>query len=84
MKKKTAIILVSPSGLPVASVLQKELEQSTVYTTAPVEGCTQIDHIAAFVEQNFTEFSTFIFIGAMGICVRSIAPCLGTNIRIRQ
>jgi precorrin-4 C11-methyltransferase len=77
MKKKTAIILVSPSGLPVASVLQKELEQSTVYTTAPVEGCTQIDHIASFVEQNFTEFSTFIFIGAMGICVRSIAPCLG-------
>ena len=51
---KTAIILVSETGMASARLLHK------VFPAAP----------------NFNRYDAFIFIGALGICVRSIAPCV--------
>ena len=45
-------------------------------STRPHASVTQIDSIAVFLDNNFTQFDTLIFIGALGICVRSIAPHL--------
>jgi precorrin-4 C11-methyltransferase len=45
-------------------------------STRPQAPATPIESIAAFLENNFSTFDTLIFIGALGICVRSIAPYL--------
>ena len=71
---KTAILLVSETGQPVVRTLSKELIDAKIYTTTSAEGCVRIDSIATFMEESFTQFDAFIFIGAMGICVRAIAP----------
>lgn len=74
--KTIAIILISESGLSLAKTLREELQDSEIYCTLPAEGCRQINSISEFTQENFNNFQSFIFIGAMGICVRSIAPCV--------
>ena len=107
---KTAILLISASGLPVARALSRELKETILVSTKPVEGCLRVDSLQDFVRQAFlpptsttsttstepantapdtspdagTEQSgrpwdALIFIGAMGICVRTIAPYVGSK-----
>lgn len=73
---KIAIILISEAGLHVARTLLAGLPASGVFTLRHEEGCTHIDSAAGFTAENFNRYDAFIFIGAMGICVRSIAPCI--------
>ena len=76
---KIAIILISETSLAIAQTLQKELPLSAIFSTSQVvseQGCRYIDSIQMFVSEAFTNYDAFIFIGAMGICVRSIAPCV--------
>lgn len=70
----TAIVLISANSLPLAQVLEKELPDSRIYHTTAIAGCQQMDSVSSFIDDNFSRFQAFIFIGAMGICVRSIAP----------
>ena len=58
--QKIAIIPISEAGSEVASKLKRELGASTLPRTD--------------VGQRWNDFDAFIFIGAMGICVRTIAP----------
>ncbi len=74
--KTTAIILISESSLSLAKTLKEELQDSKIYCTLPIESCRQISSISTFTQENFNNFRSLIFIGAMGICVRSIAPCI--------
>lgn len=76
-KYTTAIVLISANSLPLAQTLEKELPDSRIYHTAPIEGCQQIESVGSFIDRSFDSFQGFIFIGAMGICVRSIAPHVG-------
>lgn len=71
---KTAIILISESGLALARTLKQELPEAEVYTTAQAEGTHPIDSVADFTAGSFCHFDALVFIGAMGICVRAIAP----------
>lgn len=72
-----AIILVSESGLPLARTLQRELGEAGIYAKGiETEGCTEISSYSGFMREHFSEFESIVFIGAMGICVRSIAACL--------
>lgn len=74
---KTAIIIASDNGAQTAGVLCKELrEEATVFSVTNREGCVQIDSVTGFTETYFREYEAFVFIGAMGICVRAIAPCV--------
>lgn len=75
---KTAIILVSEAGLSTAQLLLSELAdaQSEIFTPRHEGGCTHIDSVGSFTTENFNRYDALIFIGAMGICVRSIAPCI--------
>lgn len=73
---KTAIILISEAGLHVARTLLAELPASGVFTLRHEEGCTHIDSAVDFTAEKFSRYDAFIFIGAMGICIRSIAPCI--------
>lgn len=70
---KTAVIMISEANRDIAMTLKKELPGVTVYTKTDAEGCEKISSYSDFVKQNFNHFDSFIFIGALGICVRAIA-----------
>ena len=84
--KQIAIILVSESSLPLArSVAERQPREMpeqvghdavVIYTKNEVPGCTPIGPYAPFLKAHWEEFAAVVFIGAMGICVRSIAPAL--------
>ena len=57
---KVAIIQISEAGSEIASMLKREL------------GATIIER--SMVSGQWSMFDAFVFIGAMGICVRTIAP----------
>lgn len=71
---KTAIILTSESSYPLAETIKKELADSQIYTKASIKGTEHICSINDCVKDIFEKTESFVFIGAMGICVRSIAP----------
>ena len=73
---KNAIILVSESSLPLAKIVAELLSDSAIYSQKELEGCTVIKSYALFMRENFSKLEQIVFIGAMGICVRSIAPCI--------
>ena len=73
---KTAIILISEAGLSIAQSLLNELPDSEIFTLGHEEGCTHIESAGKFTAENFNRYDAFVFIGAMGICVRTIAPCV--------
>lgn len=73
---KTAIILISQAGLPVAHALQAELDDVTTVSTAAVGEGQTVDSLSAYVAEAFHSYDALIFIGAMGICVRTVAPYL--------
>ena len=57
---KIAVIQISEAGKDIAKTLQRELSAKMVQRTD--------------VGKQWTKYDAFIFIGAMGICVRTIAP----------
>ena len=57
---KVAIIQISEAGKDIANTLQRELGAKIISRTE--------------VGQRWNDFDAFVFIGAMGICVRTIAP----------
>lgn len=71
------ILLISEAGLPVAEQIQREYPQAKIYSKNKIKGVEEITSIKAFLEEYFAQTDTLIFIGAMGICVRSIAPFVG-------
>lgn len=79
MKEKTAIILISSQALPMAQLLQKELGDCTIFSQKTLDGCTQVESYGDFVAASFAAYDRFLFIGAMGICVRCIAPCVSSK-----
>ena len=60
MQKKIAIIQVSKGGESIAALLQRELSARMIQRSE--------------VGQEWKKQDAFVFIGAMGICVRTIAP----------
>ncbi len=58
--QKVAIIQISEAGKEIASMLQRELKAKIISRT--------------MVGKEWKKFDGFVFIGAMGICVRTIAP----------
>lgn len=70
----TAIIASSDKGLALATSLVKELPDSAVYSTRKGSEVNDIESIAKFLSGSIGNFSQLVFIGALGICVRSIAP----------
>ena len=77
-----AIILISEASLPLAKTLQRELPDTLIYTKNECEGCISITSCHRFIEEHFNDFDSIIFIGAMGICVRSIAAVSYTHLTL--
>lgn len=68
------IILISKTGLPIAQSIRKEYPSMDIVTTTDAEGCTRVAAYEPYLSEEFAKTEVFIFIGAMGICVRLIAP----------
>ena len=75
---KTAILLISSTGLPTAKTIQKEFGYD-MFSLHEEEGSIHIESLDAFLHASFHSYEALIFIGAMGICVRSIAPYIGSK-----
>ncbi|MBR1595091.1 MAG: precorrin-4 C(11)-methyltransferase [Phocaeicola sp.] len=75
---KTAILLISSTGLPTAKTIQKEFGYD-IFSLHEAEGSIHVESLDAFLHASFHSYEALIFIGAMGICVRSIAPYIGSK-----
>lgn len=71
--KKTAIIVASEKGRDLGLDISKALGGIEIFSSKDREQCTLITSIPQFIKDNFDKYTEFIFIGAMGICVRAIA-----------
>ncbi len=78
--ERIAIILSSKHGGSFAQLIAKEVgEDIKIISTHPskeigVEGAIEVTLLSEWIEQNINNYSSFIFIGAVGIAVRLIAP----------
>lgn len=70
---KQAIILTSEAGYSIAKMIVKELPYTEIFSKTNLEGVTKIDSITQCVGKLFSLYESIIFIGAMGICIRSIS-----------
>lgn len=71
-----AIILVTGQSIQMSKAIERELGDTVIYTKNDCDGCIAIGSYSKFLLEHFSEFESIIFIGAMGICVRSIAACI--------
>ncbi|MEM6720890.1 MAG: precorrin-4 C(11)-methyltransferase [Bacteroidota bacterium] len=73
---KVAILSFTDNGLKIAKTLQNEFYRSKVFTTRDCEeskDIKQITSVSELMETSFQKYEAWIFVGALGICVRSIA-----------
>lgn len=69
-----AVIAVSPQGITIAEQLKVEWqEQLTIFSTHQHSSVESIRNIKEHVDAHFGDYSAWVFIGAMGICIRTIA-----------
>ncbi len=71
---KYKIILSSEGGLDVAREIANELNNTEIISTIELEDVTRVRSLSEWVTENFKECDALIFVGAMGIAVRCIAP----------
>lgn len=80
MKRQQHIAIISGTdrALQVAERISKELPGAAIFSTrtGTVGQMQPIDSIASFLAENFHQYQAMVFIGSLGICVRSIAPFL--------
>lgn len=76
MNRSIALLPVTEAGAPLARTIRKEFPEATLYSAAGLPDGIRITSLPAFLEEKFASFDALIFIGALGICVREIAPFL--------
>ena len=72
---KTAVLLISNAGLSTAKAIKKKFGYD-IFSLHEEESSIHIDSLDSFLQKSFRSYEALIFIGAMGICVRSITPYL--------
>ncbi|WP_455640624.1 precorrin-4 C(11)-methyltransferase [Parabacteroides sp.] len=73
-KRSVAIVVVSVSSLPLARQIKKLYPEAIIYSKEAQEETVVMESIDSIVGDLFLQSDAIIFIGAMGICVRCIAP----------
>ena len=76
--KKITIITTTDRGIALAKKLQQEIPKSIIVTTRPTvdESLSKVESLSDFLSGHFNKTDGFIFITALGACVRLIAPYL--------
>ena len=70
------IILLNETALPLAHQIQQVWTDATLVCKKRVSGCQTISSYADFLTSALPTLEGVVFIGAMGICVRSIVPLI--------
>jgi len=70
----TFIIINNRFAMATAERIAAKMEGSSIVSVAGYAGSLKINSIQLFLQKEFQNSDLLIFIGAMGICVRSIAP----------
>ncbi len=70
------IILLNETALPLAHQIQQVWTDATLVCKKRVSGCQTISSYADFLTAALPTLEGVVFIGAMGICVRSIVPLM--------
>lgn len=76
-EEKVCIVTFTDSGLAIGRIIQDEFYRSKLYTTRETvysKDLVKIENLDKLLKDKFHSFDTWIFVGALGICVRSIAP----------
>lgn len=74
--RNIAILLISETALNIAQTIKRELPCTEIYCKSSIPGCTKINSLADITAKLFPSVEALVFIGAMGICVRTIAPLI--------
>lgn len=74
MRNKIGILVTSELGLHLAQTIKQEFTESDIFAKVNHENIYTISTIAECVTEIFDSYESLVFIGAMGICIRSIAP----------
>ncbi|MFI3289534.1 MAG: precorrin-4 C(11)-methyltransferase [Rikenellaceae bacterium] len=69
-----AIVVSSSSAIPMAQIISTELNNAPIISRFKADSVTTVDSLSRWVADNFKSYESLIFIGAMGIAVRFIAP----------
>lgn len=86
MHKRIAIIAITETGIALGRSLKSLLVADgfagcKLFSSRAAERVEPIESLSSFIRQSFGSFDAFIFIGSLGICVRSIAPVLQSKHR---
>jgi len=81
MHERIAIIALTETGIALGHALKSLLVADGftgcgLFSSRNSELAEQVESVPAFVRQSFGSFDAFLFIGSLGICVRSIALVL--------
>ncbi|MCE1273657.1 MAG: precorrin-4 C(11)-methyltransferase [Chlorobiales bacterium] len=81
MHERIAIIAITETGIALGHSLKSMIEadgfaRCGLFSSRNSELVEPIESVPAFVQCSFGSFDAFVFIGSLGICVRSIAPVL--------
>ncbi|PCH76349.1 MAG: precorrin-4 C(11)-methyltransferase [Flavobacteriaceae bacterium] len=81
--KKISIIAITDKGIEQALILQKQFPKSLVITTRETshESVSVVASISTYIQDNFAKLDGICFVSALGICVRTIAPCLNDKLK---
>lgn len=78
---KIAVVVLSDRGEEIAETIRKEEPEISVFTVRERKDAGSIGSVTALVTEKFGQYDAWVFIGALGICVRSIASCLQSKYR---
>lgn len=70
----TAILAISPKGMETALLIARELGGCTIYSLEDHPQATKTNSFSDIVSRAFRDRQDIVVVGAMGICVRLIAP----------
>ncbi|MFR9523731.1 MAG: precorrin-4 C(11)-methyltransferase [Rikenellaceae bacterium] len=77
---KYTIIISSHSSLAMAKTISVELDNAPIISRIDDESVTHVESLSKWVEANFSTCENLIFIGAIGIAVRCIAPVVESKL----
>ncbi|SEA88556.1 precorrin-4 C(11)-methyltransferase [Pedobacter hartonius] len=76
-EEKVCVVTFTDRGLAIGKIIQKEFQRSKLYTTRQTDytkDVLKLENLDVLLKDKFQRFDVWIFVGALGICVRSIAP----------
>jgi len=73
---KTAVLTIMPAGATMARCVA-ELLGADRFACREIDGFQSVDSLQTLMQQEFNRYDAWVFVGATGICVRTIASWIG-------